>query len=58
VKVAEVKKTVVTTRIMAHPCRNEGQDVLYGPGRRVFNRTSDKSDKEFRCTVCGGTIKL
>jgi hypothetical protein len=58
VKTPEVKKTAVTTRIMNHPCRNEGQDKLYGPGRRVFNRTADKSDKEYRCTVCGGTVKL
>ncbi len=31
-------------------CNHEGQDKLYGKGRRVFNET--KKPDTYRCTVC------
>jgi hypothetical protein len=51
-----------TTKVKNCTCSNKGQDELYGKGNRVFNRTSHSSEKagesgEYRCTVCGLTIK-
>lgn len=57
----EVKKANITTRIMPCGCRNEGQDAIYGKGRRVFNAVNGNKTRvlnTWRCTVCGTVTKL
>lgn len=36
------------TKSMACVCQNEFQDVRYGKGKRLYNRTKNG----WRCTVC------
>ena len=41
--------------ILPCKCKNEGQDKLYGVGKRVHNRCKSKITTRFtaaRCTVC------
>ena len=52
-----------TTKVKQCSCSNEGQDRIYGPKNRVFNRTNKSSAKagesgEYRCTVCDLKIKI
>jgi hypothetical protein len=44
--------------VVSCTCRHEGQDRLYGPGKRLANRReplSLASGPRFRCTACGTT---
>lgn len=43
------------SKIMVCGCKHEGQDQLYGPGLRLWNRLGDSDS--YRCTVCGNTNK-
>lgn len=45
---------------MIKPCPGCGkkphsQDIIHGPGLRVFNENKGKSAIVLRCTVCGDT---
>lgn len=42
-------------KIMACGCKHEGQDQMYGPGMRLWNRLGDSDS--YRCTVCNNTNK-
>ena len=44
----EEKKVIDTVMIIACSCENEGQDKLYGKGKRLHNKCKDG----WRCTVC------
>lgn len=37
---------------MSCNCVNSMQDILYGSGKRVFNRIAKQDGKVYRCTVC------
>jgi predicted SprT family Zn-dependent metalloprotease len=57
-KPEEVVKVKSTTKIMHCKCNNEYQDARYGNKNRVFNaRQAEKKTGEYRCTVCGTTVK-
>lgn len=43
------------SKIMTCGCQNRGQDEMYGPGMRLWNRLGDSDS--YRCTVCGNTNK-
>ena len=43
------------SKIMVCGCKHEGQDQLYGPGLRLWNRLGESDS--YRCTVCGKTNK-
>lgn len=43
------------SKIMVCGCKHEGQDQLYGPGLRLWNRLGESDS--YRCTVCGNTNK-
>jgi hypothetical protein len=40
-----------TTMILPCKCKNEGQDSMYGIGKRVHNQCPKKGNI-WRCTVC------
>ena len=43
------------TKILGCSCQHAAQDRLYGPGKRVHNFVTKKSDNTtttWRCTVC------
>lgn len=39
----------INCAVLSCSCINEGQDKMYGKGRRLHNKMKDGS---FRCTVC------
>ena len=43
------------SKIMACGCKHDGQDEMYGPGMRLWNRLGDSDS--YRCTVCNNTNK-
>ena len=40
----------IRCRVIPCTCVNEGQDKLYGKGKRLHNKM--KQDGQYRCTVC------
>lgn len=40
------------TQIRSCSCAHAQQDVMYGRGKRLFNRGLSKSGVYWRCTVC------
>ena len=42
------------TAVLRCECRHDSQDRIYGKGKRLHNLLNNpKSDKRWRCTVCG-----
>jgi|WetSurSiteA1Bulk_404760.scaffolds.fasta_scaffold10017_4 hypothetical protein len=52
---AEESGKTLHAQIKSCTCYNEGQDLLHGKGKRVFNPFKMKDGKtlNYRCTVCG-----
>lgn len=48
------------TMIIVCDCKHDDQDQMYGKGRRVHNRSKDKTSGRWenaRCTVCGKVVR-
>lgn len=50
-KATETTVDLKSCKLITCVCKHEGQDEMYGKGKRVFNPAPSK--KAFRCTVCG-----